>query len=541
MKSKIIASTVLLTAVLSASAFSGKGSGTEKNPYQITNAEELFEVRGNLSASYRLMNDIDLEEFIAEDNPTQGWSPIGNVTTPFNGNFDGNNKVIKGLYINRPTEDNVGLFGCVEKAYIHNVGILNARVTGNDNTGALVGTIGFRTIYGFSNRICDVVVNGGIIEGKNNVGGIAGMINNIGKITVPYDIMSFRTFIKGCSVNARIGASVSDAGGICGKFISGIYYFINSYTSKRYNMVSAIEDNLIECEIVSQGNAGGVSAQIEPIGKISYELRRNIVKGSISGNGSVCGILGSIEEAEFETPVFENNVSAPDTISNAANEIYRLSPEDFPNNYAYSGTLAFVNGMPIEMEDNEKNGQSFGLKTLKRKSTYEGMGFDFGTRWAIKDNESFPYGINQSEMPEVTEFVSGSRASISGKASGAGNVYVYIGGNLYESYVVDGEWKVELGNVTEGTEAQVSVATGGKLPSVLVTAEAKKTTVEPEGKAGDANGDGVLDAADVVGVVNYIIGKPSAAFNAANADVTGDGQVLVDDAVGVVELIMNAQ
>ena len=40
--------------------FSGKGSGTEKDPYLVSNAEELFEVRNNLSAYYKQIDDIDL-------------------------------------------------------------------------------------------------------------------------------------------------------------------------------------------------------------------------------------------------------------------------------------------------------------------------------------------------------------------------------------------------------------------------------------------------------------------------------------------------
>ena len=46
--------------------FSGQGSGTEKDPYQITTADELFEVRNDLSAYYKVMEDIDLSAWITE-------------------------------------------------------------------------------------------------------------------------------------------------------------------------------------------------------------------------------------------------------------------------------------------------------------------------------------------------------------------------------------------------------------------------------------------------------------------------------------------
>ena len=86
---------LLCTTTLVRAQFGGKGAGTDSDPYQITNADELFEVRNDLLASYKMMNDVDLEQWIEEDNPTQGWSPIGNTDTPFQGTFDGNNKVIK--------------------------------------------------------------------------------------------------------------------------------------------------------------------------------------------------------------------------------------------------------------------------------------------------------------------------------------------------------------------------------------------------------------------------------------------------------------
>jgi hypothetical protein len=58
------------------------------------------------------------------------------------------------------------------------------------------------------------------------------------------------------------------------------------------------------------------------------------------------------------------------------------------------------------------------------------------------------------------------------------------------------------------------------------------------GTAGDANGDGTINAADIVEVVNYIMGSPSDKFNAANADANGDGTVNAADIVTIVNIIM---
>jgi hypothetical protein len=55
---------------------------------------------------------------------------------------------------------------------------------------------------------------------------------------------------------------------------------------------------------------------------------------------------------------------------------------------------------------------------------------------------------------------------------------------------------------------------------------------------GDANGDGVVDVADVVAIVNYILNKPGENFNEQAADVNGDGVIDVADVVAVVNIIL---
>lgn len=53
-------------------------------------------------------------------------------------------------------------------------------------------------------------------------------------------------------------------------------------------------------------------------------------------------------------------------------------------------------------------------------------------------------------------------------------------------------------------------------------------------KKGDVNGDGVVNIADIVEVVNSILGKQSDRFNAQAADVNGDGKVDEQDLQGIV-------
>jgi hypothetical protein len=119
--------------------FSGLGSGTVADPYQITNVDELQEMNLNISANYTLMNDIDA-------GVTSGWNsgagfvPVGNDSHRFTGSLDGRNRTITGLYINRPGTDNHGLFGRADiGAVLKNLGLVDNNVSGSYYVGGLVG------------------------------------------------------------------------------------------------------------------------------------------------------------------------------------------------------------------------------------------------------------------------------------------------------------------------------------------------------------------------------------------------------------------
>ena len=118
LKSFITVAFVILSLHVKAQ-FAG-GDGSAGNPYLIETAQQLDEIRNYLNAEnhFLLKNDIDLTDWIAnhekEDIRENGWMPIsisgGNSTPRY---IHGGGHLIKGLYINRPDMESVGLFGGV--------------------------------------------------------------------------------------------------------------------------------------------------------------------------------------------------------------------------------------------------------------------------------------------------------------------------------------------------------------------------------------------------------------------------------------------
>ena len=130
------------------------GTGTEADPYIINNGAQLSylakltNANGNLTKGrfYKLGADIKLNEQVLTANlelngtPTNKWEPIGiDNTNSFQGNFDGQNYTISGVYV--PSGDNPALFGYANGGRIHNLSLVDTYINGRYAAG-LVNALG---------------------------------------------------------------------------------------------------------------------------------------------------------------------------------------------------------------------------------------------------------------------------------------------------------------------------------------------------------------------------------------------------------------
>ena len=221
------------------------GKGTEAEPFELKTADHLawfrdFVNEGNMKACAKIADDVkeidmstvchkaDTEKQVAE----LSWTPIGNFAgNKYQGTFDGNGKTISNLYIINAASSSVGFFGYAEKGSFKNITFDNAKVksTVDHYTGILAG-FGELCIIENIKTLANCSV-----EGKNGVGGIAGMAsgdigncenhamvngaNGVGGIVGDYR-GSGKSIIS-CANYGVVTGTGNSVGGIAGDFGSG--------------------------------------------------------------------------------------------------------------------------------------------------------------------------------------------------------------------------------------------------------------------------------------------------------------------------------
>lgn len=225
-----IATTEAQSYVEPATAYGG-GDGSRGNPYLISTAGQLAKLADDMSATanfsrgkyFKMTADIVINDNVlggdsAKMNDGKQFTQlrmIGDYTddnnyNAFQGVFDGNGHVIKGLYLCQEA-NSLGLFRVIEKGTVKNLGIEDSYVHGNSTVGILSAkTFEDAKIINCHATNCRVECwgsyLGGIVAqmlknsklsnsyasnvrlyGKNNVAGLIGRVGNNDDATVTVD------------------------------------------------------------------------------------------------------------------------------------------------------------------------------------------------------------------------------------------------------------------------------------------------------------------------------------------------------------------
>ncbi len=158
-----------------------------------------------------LLNDIDLAN--AE------WTPIGNSSAKFQGNFDGKNHTISNLLINAEGKSYIGLFGNTNSGSIKNLTVENAQVKGYCNVGVVAGNP-------YTSKYENITVKGLVqVDGLAYVGGVGGKNAYANWTNVTVDVEE-GSYVKGYSIENGT-AYCTYVGGVVGFMGEGGHTFEN--------------------------------------------------------------------------------------------------------------------------------------------------------------------------------------------------------------------------------------------------------------------------------------------------------------------------
>lgn len=226
------------------------GDGTQGNPFQIETAAQLayFAKTVNEGEAYLhkyivLTADIDLAN--------KEWTPIGNHSNPFKGNFNGDNHTVTGMQISGEL-DRVGLFGeCIKfnvNSAIKNITVKDSVICGINFVGAIVGYA-----EGINIENCRSI--GNTINGKTDVGGICGKIGgySVGKVSQCYNSSK----VTG---RVRVGG-IAGMGGIAENCLNTgeIMIIDKAYQSACGGIFGIFDDTTASASITACVNLGKVS------------------------------------------------------------------------------------------------------------------------------------------------------------------------------------------------------------------------------------------------------------------------------------------
>lgn len=235
-----------------------------------TTATDLQGMNGSLAGNYALGASIDATPTSAW-NAGAGFKPLGNLTSKYTGSFDGLGHTVNGLFINRPSAEDVGLFGVIsQNSVVQNIGLVGGSATGWVSVGQLAGRN-----YG--------VINSSFATGSvTSTGWIAGgLVGLQGMSNQPFQARIYQSYATGNVSVVPISGTGHFAGGLVGQMTNST--ISSSYASG--NVTSAIGNSV-------GGLVGYVYGDIGVMYPPKSMITDSYATGSVMGKGSVGGLIG---------------------------------------------------------------------------------------------------------------------------------------------------------------------------------------------------------------------------------------------------------
>ncbi len=327
-------------------------------------------------------NSEELQQQLTDPNG-EGFTPIGNITNLFQGNFDGGKHTLSNIYINNSKDQmHLGLFGYIKNSKISNItltgeikttadanaGIIGSskgesiirkcinktKISSTTNDYSLGGIIGQMNSGTLTIQKCE---NYGNLSGGDNLGGIIGLNNNSDTNLIINDCHNYGT------VTNNLG---QHTGGILGR---------DNSASNVITITNTINEGQVTSTKTS-GNIylGGLVGNVK--GTLNIENSQNLknneeTKITLEVSGTVWPYVGGIVGIDDGATVVMNNVT---------NEQNMEAKNDSPNNTVVGGLLGYVRNKGSIEINNSKNKAGINVTSSNANNNVGGIiGFSYNS------------------------------------------------------------------------------------------------------------------------------------------------------------------
>ena len=242
------------------------GNGSSSSPFQIDSFSDLWWISQNSNRwiyHYIQTANIDASSTSYLDSG-QGFTPIGNSTTRFTGSYDGQGFSIENLFINRPIDSEIGMFGFVNNGIVKNIQLWDSNITGDTRVGAIAGALTNSSGQFSGNNVYD-----GFVLGNTTTGGLIGRLANNSHIHAS----SYIGTVTGYSSSQNFSGSGTpqNIGGIVGKMQGGSVLRKSFFDGHVFgiNYVGGIAGVNSGSEISNSYSTGTITAEDSIIGGIT--------------------------------------------------------------------------------------------------------------------------------------------------------------------------------------------------------------------------------------------------------------------------------
>ncbi len=374
------------------------GSGTAGDPYIIYDVTDLQNMNNDLDAYYELANDIDA-------SATSGWNggagfiPVGTWGSPFTGYFEGNGYTISSLFINRPSTDDVGLFGSIQpyssNTFAQNVTFTNADITGDENTGVFAGSARGKILAPVRTlTVSNIIVLNSEVYGAGSTGGVVGELWNV--VEMSYCLYVGTVDGDGYKVGGLVGYATRDT--MIYRCVADADVDQDGWGSRVGGLVGQGQGDIEECCSFGSVNnigadpgaaddgIGGLVGLYDPVVQEPADILNCYSRCSVTGKvgtygESVAGLVGV-------------HVGTYSTITNS------FSTGLVSGGLARRGLACGNPSCSACFWDTQTSGQSLGgcgtgktTSQMKTESTFTDAGWDFDTVWDMGGavNDGYPY------------------------------------------------------------------------------------------------------------------------------------------------------